>query len=366
MLSTFSHNYESARDLLLSLAKVAGNWSHEVHAHPLPGLQGNPIYTDVLRRGPRDASRILVITSGTHGVEGFCGSAVQSQLVKDNPVLPDDLAVVLIHAINPYGFSHLRRVTEDNVDLNRNFVNFDSDQLENDAYREINSLLNPVDMPAGAIERIVQELLELQNSMDFMRFFKAVSGGQYEFPDGVQFGGSRPSWSRNTVESIWAQHLPSAQTVVHIDIHTGLGSKGVGYLMMAANEEEPHHALVQDWFGDVFITPRPASREDTVLGGYLNGGMEEALPEAWVIPMTLEYGTETPDVVMRSLIEDNWLTHHGEVDSDAGREIKSRLLRAFYPECDDWKLAVIQRGTEVYATALDRLGSLKQSSEARI
>ncbi len=366
MLSIFSQNYESARSLLLSVAETNGSWHHEAYKHPQAGLEGNPIYTDVLRRGPKDASRILVISSGTHGVEGFCGSAIQSQFVKDNPVLPDDLAVVLIHAINPFGFSHLRRVTEDNVDLNRNFVNFDSDQLENEAYRKLDSLLNPVELPAGAIEKIVQKLLELQNSMDFVTFFKAVSGGQYEFPRGVQFGGSKPGWSRKTVESIWVQQLSNAETVVHIDIHTGLGSRGVGYLMMAADDDEPHHALMQQWFGDMLITPRPASHEDTVLGGYLNAGMEETLPATWVIPMTLEYGTESPDVVMRSLIEDNWLTHHGELDSDAGRDIKSRLLRAFYPACEDWKLAVIKRGIEVYSKALDGLGNINQNREAKI
>ena len=34
------------------------------------------------------------------------------------------LRVVLLHAINPWGFSWARRVTEDNVDLNRNFRDF--------------------------------------------------------------------------------------------------------------------------------------------------------------------------------------------------------------------------------------------------
>ena len=64
--------------------------------------------------------------SGTHGVEGYCGSGIQIGFLKEGlfAELPDDMSVVLLHAMNPYGFSNDRRVNEDNVDLNRNFLDF--------------------------------------------------------------------------------------------------------------------------------------------------------------------------------------------------------------------------------------------------
>jgi hypothetical protein len=342
----------------LSLAQTCGDWQHDAYQHPLPDLRGDPMFTDVLQKGPANASRRLVITSGTHGVEGFCGSALQSQFIKDNHVLPEDFAVILIHAINPFGFSHLRRVTEDNVDLNRNFVDFHAELPANTAYQELDSLLNPAELPPGALDQIMVKLLEIQASMDFLSFLKAVSGGQYQFPRGMQFGGVKETWSRTTVESIWTRYLAGAETVVQIDIHTGLGPKSIGTLMMSANDDEPRHALVQDWFGAMLITPRPTSAEDTILAGYLNAGMEEALPQTTVIPITLEYGTVPPDVVLRTMIEENWLTQHGDLDSPLGQEIKNRLLRAFYPDCEDWRLAIMQRGKEVFSQALNGLDTI--------
>ena len=68
------------------------------------------------------------------GVEGFAGSAIQIQFLKERiggPELPRSFGVLLIHALNPYGFAHLRRANECNVDLNRNFVDFAQPLPEN-------------------------------------------------------------------------------------------------------------------------------------------------------------------------------------------------------------------------------------------
>ena len=86
---------------------------------------------DVACLGPGQSRAVLVLTSGTHGVEGFCGSGCQVSLLEDSRFLRQieraGIALLMIHAVNPYGFSHLRRVNEDNVDLNRNFIPFDRD-----------------------------------------------------------------------------------------------------------------------------------------------------------------------------------------------------------------------------------------------
>src|SRR5204862_4906486 len=69
--------------------------------------------------------RVVLVTSGLHGVEGFVGSAVQAALLEDaftswQP--PAGAAVVLLHALDPFGFDQLRRTNADNIDLNRNFL----------------------------------------------------------------------------------------------------------------------------------------------------------------------------------------------------------------------------------------------------
>ena len=97
--------------------------------HPLPGLEGETLAMDVALDGAADAQKLLIVSSACHGAEGFCGSGVQVFALHDEAwrqhAREAGVAVLYVHALNPYGFSHLRRVTHENVDLNRNFQDFD-------------------------------------------------------------------------------------------------------------------------------------------------------------------------------------------------------------------------------------------------
>lgn len=357
MTGYFSETYQEARKALLDRVSAAGDWEHEAIPHPRKGPDGKPIYVDILRRGPKDAERILSISSGTHGAEGFCGSALQSWFVDAAPALPDNTAVLLVHAVNPYGFAHLRRVNEDNVDLNRNFIDFSKGRPENAPYAEIFDLLNPREWTAETPEEVATGLERVRARTDQLEFMKMVSGGQYDFAEGMQFGGFEPAWSRRTIEDVWRRYLQRAKIVVQIDVHTGLGVDGVGVLMMAADDDEPHKALTAGWLGPMFVSPRPRNRDETVLGGYMNGAMEEQV-DAWVIPMTLEYGTRPSTEVLTAMMEDNWLVQHGEIDSPQGRAVKERLLRVFYPDDAAWRDKVMVRGEDVITRCLSGLGEL--------
>ncbi len=90
--------------------------------------------------------RLFVLTSATHGVEGYVGSAVQQMFLKEltKKISLDNLGLLLIHGVNPYGFKYKRRVTENNVDLNRN-CSTDKTLFEslNSGYSDLNGMLNP-------------------------------------------------------------------------------------------------------------------------------------------------------------------------------------------------------------------------------
>lgn len=129
-LSFFSDDYAAARSAFLSAATAA---DAELTSHVLPVIgrpgrepRGESLVTDVAWLGPRSAESVLMLVSGTHGIEGYAGSACQVSLLATG--LPRDAktATLLVHALNPYGFARGRRVNEDNVDLNRNFVNHEA------------------------------------------------------------------------------------------------------------------------------------------------------------------------------------------------------------------------------------------------
>ena len=144
--TSFSSSYAQARQKFLLAADAAG-LSVESHIHPLKGKDGEELAMDVVREGPADAKQLLVLSSACHGVEGYCGSGVQIHALHDTAWRQEarekGVAVLYVHALNPYGFSHLRRVTQENVDLNRNFHDFSKPLPVNAAYQEVQPLLLP-------------------------------------------------------------------------------------------------------------------------------------------------------------------------------------------------------------------------------
>ena len=152
LVDAFSPRYAQARKKFLEAAATAG-LPIESHAHPLKGRDGEDLAMDVVRDGPADAKKLLIVSSACHGVEGYCGSGVQVFALHDqewrDKARAAGVATLYIHALNPYGFSHIRRFTHENVDLNRNFQDFSKPLPVNEAYREVHPLLLPEQWPPG-------------------------------------------------------------------------------------------------------------------------------------------------------------------------------------------------------------------------
>jgi hypothetical protein len=49
---------------------------------------------------------------------------------------------------------------------------------------------------------------------------------------------------------------------------------------------------------------------------------------------------------------DNWLHHHGAVDSKKGRALKRLMRDAFYGDKDDWKAMIFEQGMLAQRAAL--------------
>ena len=120
----FPDDYRAAREAFVEAAEAA-DLGVTSRVHPKThGADGKPLFLDVAMAGPRDAKRALLLISGTHGVEGYFGSGVQTGLLRQGLAqrLPQGVKLVILHALNPFGFSWNRRVNEHNADINRNFV----------------------------------------------------------------------------------------------------------------------------------------------------------------------------------------------------------------------------------------------------
>jgi hypothetical protein len=250
-------DYVQARARFLAAARERGaEVSH--HDHPLQGPGSELLATDVARFGRADAPARLLVISGTHGIEGFAGSACQSAWLEsgDLPARDGDVGIVVVHAINPFGFAWLRRVNEDNVDLNRNVVDFASPP-ENQGYDALADAIVPRRFDDPAVRASADEtLLAFAAEHGFDALQDAVSRGQYRHPHGVFYGGTTAVWSQRTLEAIVRRHLTGAERVGVIDLHTGLGPFGYGEVM-ASHPDAAGKARLASWYGDDFtIRPR--------------------------------------------------------------------------------------------------------------
>src|SRR5204863_8265439 len=180
----FAQSYAEARGKFLAAGEARGA-RRSRHVHPSErGAEGEELSIDLAQICDDRAPGLLLLTSGTHGVEGFCGSGCQVALLHDDAFLAaverSGIGVLMLHALNPYGFSHLRRANEDNADLNRNFVDFSAPPATSRGYAEIHALLLPPTWPPPPESE--HKMAAWISTHGEEAFLAAVSGGQYTHP----------------------------------------------------------------------------------------------------------------------------------------------------------------------------------------
>ena len=352
ILALFSPSYASARRKFVEAAAGRG-LEVESEVLDLPGAAGEVLAMDVVRDGPRDASRLLVVISGVHGVEGFCGSAIQAGLLARGPgglhLAGPDTAVLHVHAVNPYGFSHLRRATQENVDLNRNFIDFAQPLPVNAGYAEIHDALLPRTWPPQPEDEAV--LTAYRDKHGPRGLQRAMGLGQHTHPDGLHYGGLGPTWSNRTFRSVLRRHAAGVRHLASVDIHTGLGPYSHGERIFASFDPDPAVlAQATRWWGTV--TDVTAGTSASIpLTGPIQTALHEECAQARHVGICLEYGTRPMERVVKALRAEHWLERQGAVAAQAAA-IRQELKDAFYPDEAEWKLAVWRQGREACAQAL--------------
>jgi Protein of unknown function (DUF2817) len=352
----FSASYSDARAKFLAAARIAG--AHfALHLHPLRGPAGEELATDVAWLGSEDAESVLVMISATHGVEGFCGSAVQSAWLAGGGAdrRPERVAVVLIHAVNPHGFAWLRRVNEDNVDLNRNWIDFTQPVPVSTAYDELQETINPRDWTAETRSRTAAEFRTYADEHGDRELQAAVTGGQWSDPEGLFFGGRSPTWSRRTITSIFVQRLHRARNVMILDFHTGLGPFGVCERILPARPGDPSIARAAAWFGVGNVHPGDGASSSAAVRGDNLTGARRLLPNAEVTAMALEFGVSPLWTMLNAIRADCWLHTHGDLDSEQARTIKAELKAAFCSIDPIWQGMVLGQSLNICGQALTAL-----------
>jgi len=342
----FSPTYFAARDKFRKSCEWVGA---TLHTLPLTarGSGGEPLFTDIAWLGSGEPDRVLLVSSGLHGVEGFAGSAVQTALLDRLPSFPKDGAILLVHCLNPFGMAWLRRWNESNVDLNRNF--FDPAVAQPPTppiYRRANLFLNPPRPPSRDFF-LIKALWQIAR-FGFANLKQAVASGQGEFPRGLFFRGRGPEESVRLYRSWLQQHLQKPGHLFVIDLHTGLGPFGHGsvYQKLTGREsgdlsEHLHRAI--EW-------ETPGSKG---VGYHFPGGHDQLFLDLYsrsrIDYLTLEFGTYGNLKVLQALRAEN--QHHHFGTGKVEHWTKTDLKNAFCPPSGKWRQMVVEQGTGLVRSA---------------
>ena len=358
----FSARYAQARVKFLEGAATAG-MAIRSFEHPLKGRDGETLAMDVALDGPTDAQALLIVSSACHGVEGYCGSGVQVFATHDAEwrakAKAAGVAVLYIHALNPHGFSHVRRVTNENVDLNRNFQDFSQPLPQNAAYAEIHDLLLPAQWPPTAENDAAVAAYIAQHGLN--KFQAAVSQGQHQFADGLFFGGTGPTWSNTTLRQVLQVYGQKAKRIGWIDLHTGLGPSGLGERIFACKDDAAAFARAKTWWGDNGNTRITSIYDGSSSSAFLTGLMwmavYEECPQAEYTGIAMEYGTVPFTETTAALRADHWLHLHPEATPEQHAAIKQALMDVFYVDTDAWRGQIISQARQSMFQAVDGLSA---------
>ena len=311
--------------------------------------------------------RLLVISSGVHGVEGPTGSAVQRLFMHDfltaerlsGPLA--DTGVLLLHAVNPYGFAHYRRFTENNVDLNRNASVDDAlYRTVNAGYPVVNALINPQgpanpSSPGHRLFHLRSIGMIAQYGMPALR--QAVLQGQYQVPRGIYFGGQRLEPQLQALGPILAPILNEYPLSMVIDLHTGYGERGTLHLFF----DPPDDAQVRRGLETAFAGQRIdwGSGDDfyTVTGDFA-GWLGRLRQGGTHLPAVFEYGTMDSQKTLGSIkslhitVLENQGAQHGYASPAAEARIKRDYREMFYPSSPQWRTKVIRDSQAMFEAVL--------------
>ncbi len=333
--SWYNDSYEQAREQFLDLLKAKDISHYEVP------LEETGLQLDIAVIGALEAENLLIHSSGLHGVEGYVGSAIQLGFLNKLKSIPENTCLIMCHILNPYGMQHNRRFNENNVDLNRNFIDLLNNLPENPKYAQLNALLNPSQKQAlkGFKRKALLKILR----HGFSSLQQAVGQGQYQFPKGVFYGGEHIEESGKMWLAFLQEKGLKPKRLVVLDVHCGLGKYGKEGLYLEGFQSTKAHRYLENELRTSIIHVRPNTKSAyQIYGGYLQR-VSRIFPDSEFYGLTQEFGIASPLEVLSKLRNENFF-HHYKPNEQEGIEAKQNLKQLFCPKDNDWRNHAVEQG----------------------
>ena len=367
----FAKNYDESRITFRShLDKIQKKWPEATLTTKAIGKEENNTIDMIYSEALTSNDQVLFFTTGEHGIEGYAGAAVIQLFVENylDQIDASKTGICLIHAINPWGMRHFRRVTENNVDLNRNYF-YDENSIRRDVNKNY-AKESDLFLPDGKITDLKEEKHKLYAQLmkglakeGYAGLKKAKGMGQFEFERGVYYGGSTAEESAVFLKSIQEKLLGTYPSVIHMDWHTALGPTNEITMVISENDGRSVDELnsASQLRNVETYTPEKVKGDSTNPFYKLK---EEAYPETYLLSALFEFGTFGTDKQAElrefmTIILENHLYHEGAESVDDIQWILGEFEAMFYPNDLEWKKSVLNEARNGMEGVLKKEGILK-------
>jgi predicted deacylase len=373
----FPKGYNESRERFLNAVKPH-NRDSKLGRWQIPSKRDADLSVDYLWRPATETpDKLLVLTSGIHGAETYAGAAVQFMFLKE--FLPriqrKNMGVLIVHALNPFGFKNNQRCTENLVNLNRNFsVNGEMYQQKNHLSLELCKRFLGV-KPVASMRSQLLDQIKAKDGVTYIAdialndFIKAIGPGQFESAEFLEFGGNRLEPQSRQFIDLMTPLIAQYRDVLGLDLHTGLGHRGRLHLLTDGDGKSMNASLKSELFNskddqDIYEFSEADADGFYEVHGAINSVFGAlASPTTRVCSITMEYGTLGHSIENQIDGLNRFLLEHqgglfGYANSQIEADIRNWNLERSYINDDSWKNSVVGAARGLFARVLSRAGAL--------
>jgi hypothetical protein len=354
----FYNTYEQVRENIKNRVKKLTDEGVTVEVSEYAVDKDDDLYIDnIYIPSNKENKNLIILTTGVHGMEGYIGSVMLDVFFEEiYPTLNKDTTGVLVVAnVNPYGMKYKRRYNENNVDLNRNFIidwdNFDLSS--NKDYPEVKEFLQPEGKIGNALWHEVGFYASLAKealTKGTDKVSDALLTGQYEYSNGVYYGGNGDEKSTAYLKNVFNECLDGQyENLVHIDIHSGYGPR---YNMVIFNSvfETMTEAETKEAFGYDYVISHDSESFYATTGDttdYFYRLAESKESEKGLFSTCFEFGTIGDGFIdsilsLKYTVDENRQHWYPSDNSIASEVVKENYNELFYPTETKWREKTIQ------------------------
>ena len=348
--------YNSYEEIRMHLQELTAELGVEISSYPIDAE--DDLYIDSFYLPSNgEKTNLIVLTTGVHGMEGYIGATMLDVFFAEiYPTLDaENTGVLAVANVNPYGMKYFRRYNENNVDLNRNFIlDWDSfDLASNKEYPKVDKFLGPTGKIGNALWHEAGFYLSLGKTAitdGADTISDALLTGQYEYPEGVYYGGNGDEASTVYLKDVFDKCLDSDYAnIVHIDLHSGYGPR---YNMVIFNSvyETMNEAESQQAFGYDHIIAYDsesfyATTGDTTDFFYRLAEKKQA--EAELFSTCFEFGTIGDaffDTILslKYTIDENRNHWYPTANETTAQVIHENYMELYYPTETAWREKTVE------------------------